>query len=509
MRKTVIVTLIAGAFLSLNVQAADLMQVYKDALINDAQYASARATLSIGQERIPQGRAGLLPNLGLSGSNTRNSSDVTPTGGSTISYPSTHNSTYTLSLSQPLFRWANWEQYEQSKLAAASSQAQFGQAQQDLIVRVAQAYFDVLASQDTLVFTQAQKTATTEQLASAKRNFEVGTQTITDTHEAQARYDLIVAQEFAAQNDLDIKRAALQQIIGKAPGGLARLKADVRLNTPSPATIEPWVESAEQKNYGVVASQLALESAKRDISKNRAGHYPTVDLVANSSRNNNNAANTNALLGTGSRTNSKAIGVQWNIPIFSGFAINSKVREAIAAEDKARNDLETAKRSAAQSARASYFGVNNGLAQVKALEAAEISNQSALDSNKLGYQVGVRINIDVLNAQQQLFSTRSQLSKARYDTIMNGLRLKSAAGSLTEEDLGGINNLLDAAAVTSGLNTPYASDELAQLLAEKIVAKKTRPYLEARLQQPKLLISYTLTQPSNAALSTAKIAKTD
>ncbi|MDC8759540.1 TolC family outer membrane protein [Janthinobacterium fluminis] len=431
MRKPLIAVLITGAFFSLSAQAADLVQVYQQALANDAQYASARAALAVGREQVPQGLAGLLPVAAISGSNSRGHDEML--GASRGATVSSHTNTYNLTLSQPLFRWANWQQYQQSKLAEAASQAQFAQAQQDLITRVAQAYFDVLTAQDNLGATQAQKVATTEQLASAKRNFEVGTQTITDTHEAQAAYDLVVAQEFAALNDLDIKRAALQTIIGDAPTALAPMRAGVAISRPEPAAVEPWIASAEQQNYGVVGAQLSLESAKRDISRSRAGHYPTVDLVAN--------AGHTYTTGSGGRNNN-AIGVSWNVPLFSGFSVTSKVRESIAQEDKARSDLESARRNASQGARQAYLGVNSGLAQVKALEAAEVSSKSALESNKLGYQVGVRINIDVLNAQKQLFSTQKDLAKARYDTIMNGLRLKSAAGTLKEADLAAVNSLL-------------------------------------------------------------------
>ncbi|WP_426175127.1 TolC family outer membrane protein [Massilia sp. TWR1-2-2] len=451
MQKPLIAALIASAFVSLNAQAADLIQVYQQALANDAVYASARASLAAGRERVPQGRAALLPSVGLTGSFARNDNTFSPFNeGNTITSPTgvttvvgrtgvpINSSQMTLALSQPLFRWDRWQTYEQSKLQQAVTEAQFAQAQQDLITRVSQAYFDVLAAQDTLESTRAQKSATTEQLASAKRNFEVGTQTITDTHEAQAAYDLVVAQEFAALNDLENKKSALQAIIGTAPAALAPLKPGVALASPQPAMIDPWVSSAENQNYGVQVSQLSLELAKRDIQRNRAGHLPTLDLVASSSRlKNSGQAN-----GTSGTRSDNAVGVQWAIPIFNGFAVTSRVRESIALEDKARNDLESTRRNAAQLARQSYLGVNSGLAQVRALEAAEVSSQSALESNKLGYQVGVRINIDVLNAQRQLYSTRRDLSRARYDTIMNGLRLKAASGSLREEDLVPVNSLL-------------------------------------------------------------------
>jgi outer membrane protein len=447
MQRPLIAVLMASAFFSLDAQAADLLQVFQQALVNDSAYASARASLDAGHERITQGRALLLPTVAVGGTNTRNNSEFVPTteGQAAVATDGTiassgrvstpyHNNSYNLTLSQPLFRWDNWQAYQQSKLSQAASEAQFAQAQQDLIVRVAQAYFDVLTAQDNLNATQSQKAATTEQLASAKRNFEVGTQTITDTHEAQAAYDLVVAQEFAAINSLEIARTALQTIIGQTPAALAPLRTGVTLSTPQPAAIDQWVSSAEQQNYSVVSAQLSYESAKRDIQRKRAGHYPTVDLIASKSH---------SYTTDYGRTNDTAIGVQWNIPLFSGFAVTSQVRESIALEEKARNDLETARRTATQNARQAFLGVNSGLAQVKALEAAEVSSNSALESNKLGYQVGVRINIDVLNAQKQLFSTQKDLAKARYDTIVNGLKLKSAAGTLKMDDLNPINELLE------------------------------------------------------------------
>lgn len=432
-----IATLVSGPLLAWNAQAADLMQVYSQALANDAVYASARSAQTAGQERSVQGRAALLPGIGLGGSYSRNNSD------SALASADYSSSSYRLSLAQPLFNLGNWEAYQQSKLAVVLADTQFAQAQQDLIVRVSQAYFDVLTAQDTLAFLHQQQQFISEQLASAKRNFEVGTATITDTNEAQARFDLGVAQEIAARSDLDIKRAALQQIVGDAPAELARLRAGVTLAVPEPAQVDLWVASAENQNYEVLRQQLTLEIAKREIKRSRAGHYPTVDLIASRTHNSSNAASS-ALNPGGGSSNANSIGVQWSIPLFSGFAVDSKVREAIALENKARSDLLFTQRTSAQAARQAFAGVSNGLAQVRALEAAEVSSQSALDSNKLGYQVGVRINIDVLNAEQQLYSTRRDLAKARYDTLMNGLRLKAAAGSLREDDLAQVNRLLAA-----------------------------------------------------------------
>ncbi|MBI3714277.1 MAG: TolC family outer membrane protein [Burkholderiales bacterium] len=437
MRKSIIATFIATAFVSLNAGASDLLQIYKEALVNDAQFSSARAAKLAGQERSVQGRAGLLPRVGLSGGVNKSHSEFDPDIGKTTTNNSTSRS-MTLSLSQPLFNLGSWETYEQSKLSVIASDLQFASAEQDLMLRVSQAYFDVLASENSLKTLQAQKVAVAEQLASAKRNFEVGTATITDTHEAQSQFDLITAQELAGQGDLEVKRAALRQIIGKDAGDLAKLKEGVQLAAPVPAQVNDWVASAEKQNFGVSASQVSLEIAQREIKKSRSGHLPTIDLSASTGRSTGSTI-ANMPSGVSKPT---SIGVSVNIPIFSGMATDSRVKESIALEDKARNDLETARRSAAQAARQSYTGVVSGLAQIKAFEAAEISSQSALDSTKLGYQVGVRINIDVLNAQQKLSNTRQSLAKARYDSIMSGLRLKAAAGGLKEADLAEVNALL-------------------------------------------------------------------
>jgi outer membrane protein len=445
MRNTLIATLIAGAFVSFDAHAADLLQIYKQALTNDPVFASARAAMVAGEEKIPQGRSGLLPNVAVNGSYTTNGltyvpSQPDPAAG--VNNFSAHYpvSTYTVALTQPLFRMTNWEQYQIGLLSAASTEAQFAQAQEDLMLRVAQAYFDVLTSQDTLASIQANKVAITEQLASAKRNFEVGTTTITDTNEAQSRYDLAVAQELGAQNDLEIKRTALEQIIGKPPGDLAPLRTGVKLTLPQPAQMDKWVDSAEHENFAVVGQKINVEIAQRTIKSNRAGHYPTADFIAQRVHTNQGGDNIIYQPGVSNQT---VAGVQWTIPIFSGFAVDSKVKESVALEDKAEQDLENARRTAAQAARQSYLGVASGLSQVSAYEAAEVSSQSSLDSNLLGYQVGIRINIDVLNAQQQLYNTRQTLAKARYDTIVNGLRLKSAAGSLKEDDLIAVNTLLN------------------------------------------------------------------
>lgn len=435
MRKSLLATLLTGALLSMNAGAADLVQAWRDALRNDSQFASALASREASAEKPVQGRAGLLPSVTAGGEFKEN--DLSFSG-----FPSRRftSNQYQIQLKQPLYNLAAVEQYEQGKLQAAAGDVQFEQARNELALRVAQAYFDVLAAQDSVDFLRAQKAAIGEQLASAKRNFEVGTATITDTHEAQARFDLTEAQEIAALNDLEVKRHAYAQITGTLPPALAGLKPGVRIAPPEPASLEAWVKNAEGGNFGVVGQTLAVRIAGLAVSANRAGHYPTVDAVASYSA----SESFNPVFGGQFTQKAAAVGVQLAVPLFSGYSTTSRIREALSLEDKARADLDTARRNAAQGARSAYLGVQNGLSQVRALEAAEASSQLALEANRLGYDVGVRINIDVLNAQQQLYSTRRDLAKARYETLLAGLKLKAAAGGLGEADLAELNALLES-----------------------------------------------------------------
>ncbi len=421
--------------------AADLLSVYREAAGYDAQFAAARASLDAGREKLPQGRSGLMPTIGVGANTTWNDTEATSRTTPPVTREAEYNSHgWTATLTQPLFRWQNWAAYKQGELAAAVAEAQFAAARQDLMVRVSQAYFDVLLAQETAATAAAQKTAITQQLESAKRNFEVGTATITDTHEAQARFDLAVATEIAAQSDLIVKRQALQTLIGKDPEMLKALRSGAQITRPQPDDMATWAATAETGNLSVAQAQAALEIADQEIGKQRAGHYPTLDLVATYGK-----SGTGYSSSTGSGVDSKAttVGVQLAVPIFAGGYVASKDREAVALREKALADFHNARRQAALGARQAYLGVSSGLSQVKAYEAAVASSQSALESNKVGYDVGVRINIDVLNAQSQLFDTRQKLAKARFDTLIAQLKLKQAAGNLTEDDLVAINALLD------------------------------------------------------------------
>ena len=421
--------------------AANLLEIYRLALASDPVYSAARASWTASQEKMPQGLAGLLPQASLSASTHYTDRDLrfrNPTiAGSQAQYNS--NST-SVSVSQPLYRKQNFVAYDQGKTQVALADVQFASVGQDLILRVSQAYFDVLLASANLSFTQAQKTAIGQQLAQAKRNFEVGNATITDTHEAQARYDLVTAQEIGAQADVEVKNRTLEQLIGRPAPALAGPARNFSPTPPTPNAMEPWVERARTNGLAVRIAQETLNFQSQDVVRNRGAHYPTVDAYASLT---DSGQGSGVQGGSGTDTTSKIIGLQLAIPLYQGGIVNSRVREALANEDKARQDLENARRSAELAARQGYLGVTSNIAQVRALEAAVISNQSSLDSTILGQQVGVRTQVDVLNAQQLLFSARRDLAQARYNYIASFLRLIAAAGELDEEDLQRINSWLE------------------------------------------------------------------
>jgi outer membrane protein len=422
-------------------RGADLLEIYRAAQGADAVYAGARAAWTAGQEKLPQGRSGLLPSATLSANTQYNDRELRFRDPTQSPGTAAFNSnSVALSVTQPLYRPQNFAVFEQGKTQVAQSDSVFAQAGQDLILRVAQAYFDVLLAQDTVALAQAQLSAIGEQLAQAKRNFEVGTATITDTHEAQARFDITASSEIAARNDLEIKRRVLEVLIGRQAPGISPLGKRFSPRTPSPGDMESWVARAADSNLQVKVNEASLIIAGQEVQRNRAGHRPTVDAFATYS---DAGSGSGFQGGSGTDTTNKIVGVQLAVPLYQGGLVNSRVREALANEDRARQDLENARRNAQLSARQAFLGVTNGLAQVKALEAALTSSQSSLDSTRLGREVGVRTQVDVLNAQQQLFQTRRDLAQAKYNYILSLLRLNDAAGSLTEADLALVNDWLD------------------------------------------------------------------
>ena len=437
MNRSLVATLIALSF-GLGAERADakdLLQAYHEALTNDAQFAVARSTVAAGREKIDQGRATLMPQLNASAAVFENESETNLSPSRSFT-----TTDYKLTLTQPLYRWQNWVAYRQGELQTAQAEAVFVQAEQDLILRVAEAYFNVLNAQESLKATQSQKAAIAQQLELAKKSFEVGTATITDTYEAQARYDLVTAQEAAAENLLEVARQSLNVLLGDEAGALAVLRPDAQLVGPEPADLKAWVDQAEKNNVQVRVQSLNAEIAGRSAESARAGHHPTLDFVASYGESTNDLYDTSTTIAH--ETTTLSYGVQLNIPLFAGGGTQSRSREAAAQRDAALSGLDGSRRQATLAARQAYLGVVNGLAQVRALQAAEVSSQSALDATKVGYEVGVRINNDVLNAEQQLYATKRDLYKARLDTVLAHLRLKSAVGALSEADVKQVNTLL-------------------------------------------------------------------
>ena len=431
-------SLLIGAVFAPALHAQSLSDLYSAARGYDATYQSAKNQYDANLAKAEQAKALLLPSANLAiGANGNTLDSTSPAGNTNYGY---QTQTATVSATQPLYRPANMASYEQGMKQIDLAHAQLQAAEQDLIVRVSQAYFDVLTAKDNLTFVQAQKTAVVEQLASANRNFQVGTSTVNDSRDAQAKYDLVVAQELAADNDLRVKTLALRQLVGKPDADPKPLRAPPVVPALQPATMDEWVRQSATNHPQLIQLQVALDVAKLTTDIANAAAKPTLDLAASYSATNSQNGSSNSYKGYDTRTNIATLGLNFNMPLFSGYAIKNRIKETLALEDKARNDLEAGRRSVEQATRTAFLGVQSGQAQVKAYEAAEVSSQSALDATKLGYQVGVRINMDVLNAQSQLYSTKATLAKARYDVLVGELKLKQAAGTLAPEDMTPIND---------------------------------------------------------------------
>ena len=417
--------------------AQSLQALYDAARAFDATYLAARANAQSAEFRAAQADALARPSVAATAGASTSQTDTPTTSGA----KSTNTVSGALNGRYPLFNRANNVSIEQAKKSLVSAQADLDAAEQDLIVRLTQAYFDVLAAQDTLATTRASKSFITEQLASAKRNFEVGTATITDTREAQARFDLATAQEIQAENDLRTKRVTLDTLVGRANVEPKPLKVPVVLPSPMPANAEEWVTVADQQHPTVRRARVNLDVATLETAKARAAELPTVDAVASLSASDSRGTLPQLSRSVGTSTVG-SVGVQLNWPLYTGGATQNRIKETLSLEEAARSNLEAARRGVAQGSRVAFFGVQSGLAQVRALEAAESSSKLALEATQLGYKVGVRVNLDVLNAQTQLSTTQRDLAKARYDVLVNSLRLRQASGQLLATDIDSVNRLL-------------------------------------------------------------------
>jgi outer membrane protein len=417
--------------------ADDLAGIYRQARDSDPVYAQARANRDATIEKESQGRSQLLPSVNLQAStiDTRDQRIKTPISDTTYDY---RTNAYALTLTQPIYRRQNFAAYYQGKADAAKAEFDFIGAEHDLILRTTQAYLNVLAAEDVLEFARSEKASIERLMRLSRRGFDVGTGTMVDVNDAQARYDIASAQEIAAVNDLEVKRESLRTITGGAPVELARLTGKLDLGSPQPADMQKWVDAARADNPRVKSSEQALESAKEELEKTRGGHHPTLDLTA--SRSYSDA--TGSTYGYAMEVTTNQIGLVLNIPILQGGFTSSKVREAYARREESAQRLEQSARQAAQQAREAYLTVINGTARVQALEQAQASNQRSLESTVLGYERGVRNGSDVLNSQRQLYATRRDLSQARYDLLLSRLRLKAAVGTLGDADVADINGRL-------------------------------------------------------------------
>jgi outer membrane protein len=449
----------AGANFGTNM---DLMRLYQEAAFNDPVLNSARFNYAANKEIYWQGLSTLLPQVSANPAATRFFQHGE--GNNRIF----DQRSYTVSLTQPVFNAAALEVFKQGDLVTKVADLQFLQAQQDLVIRVSQAYFDVLTAQDNVELFRNKKALIKQQLQAAQSKFEVGSATIVDANDAQARFDLANAQETAAQAELIVRRGVLEQIVGHPVPPLKPLAKDAKIEgvvadpraktkdakgIPIADSVNPklppgqelgdWIKQAEAANYGVLASQLNVDIAQSTYRGALAANYPTVNFVGTTGFNAANGSPTNFNPSTTQNIFNNTIALQMNIPIFSGGFNSSVIRQQAALVDKAKSDYDNLRRTAAQATRQAFTGFYGGLATVRAFEAAEKSSASALASSQLGFDVGTLINLDVLIALDALFTTRATLYKARYDTILNALRLKAQAAALTDQDLLAVNALLN------------------------------------------------------------------
>jgi outer membrane protein len=423
-------------------QAVGVLELYRDAKAGDPQYAAAQFEWESVKTLVPQALGQLMPQISFSGSSTKNRTDNDQffpaiNTNRTTNYEFTSKNA-TLNLSQALIRPQAWLNFTQSQAQVRQADEQLRLAEQDLILRVSQSYFDVLLADDNVSLVGEQKQAIAEQLKQAKRYYEGGLGTITDINEAQARYDIAVAQEISALNNREIRLRAMEQLAGKYHPNFSSLGARLALESPQPATVEQWLDFAQSNNPQLKAREAAYDIAQKEVTKSFAAHLPTLDVVASRGRSENPGYtlidNTNL---------STTIGLQLSMPIFAGGSTQARVNQASALKERSRNEVEFASRTVTQNTRQEFLNVVSGISQVKALEQAVKSNELALYSAKKGQEAGTRTIFDVLNSQQLLFSAKRDLAQERYRYVLARLKLRAAAGLLDETDVDLIQSWLD------------------------------------------------------------------
>lgn len=421
-------------------EAEDLLGTVQRAQAHDATYLAARRALDAAAERPIQARAGLLPAVNVTAAANRQSGQAAFSGGEPVDRE-VRNRSWSLQITQPIWRPASLAGWRHADAQLEQAREQFHQVEQDLLLRSAQSYLDVLVAREGRRAADSYLAAVEQQLALASRNLEVGTGAITDVHEAQARRDAARAQGVAAQNEVELRMAELERLLGGPPGALQPLDPLAALPPPPADGLEGWLDTARAEHPAVRIQRSAVDVARAEVERQRAGHSPTLDLTASYGPT-HASGSMNSPADIASRVRSSQVGVNFTMPLYAGGAVQSRVREAMAMRDKAEEELEAARRLASTQARQAYAGLVNGRAQVDALASAVSSSEAALASNRVGYRIGTRINTDVLNAEQQLHAAQRDWHKARAETLMNGLRLKAAVGGLSDADLATINALL-------------------------------------------------------------------
>ena len=438
----VIVSLIRKVFFSVitilfatNSFSADLVRIYALAEKNDPVYQQEISTHRAILESKPQAWTQLLPSLDISANTRRNAQDIT-TSGSSIGADGEidfNSHGYSLNLSQPLFRRDRFIALSQADSQIKESEAKLAKSQQNLIVSVSESYFNVLRGLDNLVFAEIETKSLNRQLEQANQRFEVGLSAITDVQEAQAGYDLAVAQEIVAINAIDNAKEEIRELTGAYINDFDGLSENIALIRPDPEEIDSWTELSIKQNLDVSAANFALEIARKEIKKQSAAHLPTVDIVASHGYD-----STGGRFGS-TRTDRSSIGLELNVPLYAGGLVSSKTREAHERYNLAMHYLEKARRSAQRNTREAYLGVISGISQVNALKQAVVSSETALLATEAGFEVGTRTAVDVVASQRATSKARRDYSNAKYNYILNTLKLKQAAGTLSPNDLNIIN----------------------------------------------------------------------
>jgi outer membrane protein len=429
---------VATIITALPASAEDLLALYDLAVFRDPQILAADAARKAAGEAVPQARAQLLPFVNLSGDVNYNRLNQDLGVGTERGVEHFGSRGYTLSLTQPVYDRASYVQLSQAEASVAQAETQYRAAQLDLIVRLAEAYFNVLAAQDNLEFRQAEKEGIARQLDQATQRFEVGLIAITDVNTAQAAYDGAVADEIAAINLIADRKEALREIVGMQVEELSPLAEEIPLLVPEPQDIEAWTKIALEQNYQLLAARYATQVAHAQIQVQRSGHYPTLDVVASHSFDKTGGGSFGD-----SEIRSSAIGLQLNVPIYEGGAVNSRTRQALHDYQQAIDEQEGERRAVVSQARNAYRGVETSINTVRALAQTVVSAKSALAAEEAGFEVGTRTSVDVLTVQSGLFQAERDHARERYNYILSGLRLKQAAGILHRADVEGINTWLE------------------------------------------------------------------